>query len=102
MQPVLSVERQIFDRWQVKFCSERNLGQAGREPITKDIENVIWSIKYKFDEDDYDILHEADLPESLSNITCNTCNGNCYLSCGDCAGEGAGVLFCIGESGFLD
>lgn len=72
------------------------LGQTGNEPLDKSIENAIWSVKYTFDEDQFDILHEANLPRELANMTCNTCHGSCYISCGECGGEGTIECICCG------
>ena len=72
------------------------LGQTGNEPLAKSIENIIWSVKYTFDDEKFDILHEANLPSELANITCNTCAGSCYISCGECSGEGTVECICCG------
>ena len=53
-------------------------------------------LKYNFGQDEFDILHETDLPSSLSNITCTTCQGNCYISCSECGGEGTVECICCG------
>ena len=44
------------------------LGQTGKEPLDKSIENAVWSVKYTFDDAQFDILHEANLPSELAIV----------------------------------